>query len=92
MTIVNSREFTANQEKYFDMALDEQVYIRKDDNMFLLYHFNKNLNDMNAYHDASVYDEVLEPDEDFRSALSADEFKEKALEMVRRVHKMYAKK
>ena len=52
MTVVSSREFAINQEKYFDM---------------------------NTYHDASVYEEVLEPDEDFYSALSADEFKERAV-------------
>ena len=90
MTVVSSREFAINQEKYFDMALDEQVYIQKEDNMFLL--INKSIDDMNTYHDASVYEEVLEPDEDFYNALSADEFKERALEMVRKIHKMYGKK
>jgi hypothetical protein len=30
-------------------------------------------NGMNIYHDQSVYDEVLEPDDDFRSAITADE-------------------
>jgi len=36
MTIVNSKEFAINQEKYFDLALNEQVYVKKDNNMFLL--------------------------------------------------------
>jgi len=38
------------------------------------------------------YGEVLEPDEDFYYAISADEFKGLALEMVRRVHEQYGKK
>jgi hypothetical protein len=27
MTIVSSKEFASNQEKYFDLALNEQVFI-----------------------------------------------------------------
>jgi len=71
MTVVSSKEFAANQEKYFDMALDEQIMIQRGSNMFhLLYN---NFGDTNTYHAASVYDEVLEPDDDFRRAISAKE-------------------
>ena len=52
MTIVSSTEFVTNQEKYFDLALEEQVFIQKGDNMFLLTY--KNVDDRNSYHDASV--------------------------------------
>jgi len=84
MTVVSSKEFTANQEKYFDMALDEQVFIQKGDNMFLLiYH---NLDDMNAYHDASVYEEVLEPDDDFQSAITMDELRGKVHDLIDRLY------
>ena len=38
------------------------------------------------------YDKVLEPDEDFYSAISADEFKKRALEVVERVHERFSKK
>ena len=75
MTVVSSKEFTSNQDKYFDMALDEQVYIQKGDNMYLLIY--KNTDDMNIYHEASVYEEVLEPDDDFRRAITADELLER---------------
>ena len=68
MTVVSSKEFVKNEDKYFDMALDEQVFVKRGDNMFLI--INKN---MNIYHNASVYEEVLEPDDDFRSAISAKE-------------------
>jgi hypothetical protein len=44
MTVVSSKEFTTNQDKYFDMALDEQVYIENGNNMFLLIY--KNVDDM----------------------------------------------
>ena len=36
MTVVNSKEFAINQEKYFDLAIREQVYVKRDNNMFLL--------------------------------------------------------
>jgi hypothetical protein len=83
MTIVSSKEFTTNQDKYFDMALNEQVYIKKGNNMFLLIY--SNVDDMNIYHDASVYEEVLEPDDDFRRAISADEFKKRCLQVIDRI-------
>ena len=90
MTVVSSKEFASHQNKYFEMARDEQVFIQKDDNVFLLIY--KNIDDMNIYHEASVYEEVLEPDDDFSRAIPMDEFIEKALVMVESVDKMYARK
>ena len=87
MTVVSSKEFVSNEDKYFDLALEEQVMVKRGENMFLLIY--KNVDEVNGYHDASVYEEVLEPDDDFHSAISADEFKKKALEIVEKVHNMY---
>jgi len=36
------------------------------------------------------YDKVLEPDEDFRRAISAEEFREKLIVVLDRVDKKYA--
>jgi hypothetical protein len=36
MTVVSSKEFLGNEAKYFDLALDEQVMIKRGDNMFQL--------------------------------------------------------
>ena len=36
MTVVSSEEFLSNEDKYFDMALDEQVCIQRGDNMFVV--------------------------------------------------------
>jgi len=71
MTVVSSKEFVSNEDKYFALALDEQVFIQKGENMFLLLY--KNTDDLNIYHDTSIYEEVLEPDNDLRSAISAKE-------------------
>jgi len=84
MTIVSSKEFATNQEKYFDLALDEQVFIQNGENMFLLI-YKKNADDMNLYHDASVYEEILEPDEDLRRAIPADEFKKRCHKVIDKI-------
>jgi len=81
MTVVSTKEFNTNQDKYFDIALDEQVFIQKGDNMFFLLY--KNVDDMNMYHDASVYEEILEPDDDLRRAITAEELLERIHEDIR---------
>ena len=90
MTVVSTKEFNIDQEKYFDLALEEEVFIKRGDYMFLL--LNKKINDTNIYHDASVYEEVLAPDDDFRRAITMDEFIDRALVMVEKIDKMYTKK
>jgi hypothetical protein len=82
MTVVSTKEFNTNQDKYFDMALDEQVFIQKGDNMFFLLY--KNIDDINIYHDTSVYEEILEPDDDFRRAITAEELLERVHEDIHR--------
>ena len=56
------------------------------------------ISNQGGYFDWAVEDDVsiqeprrvyYEPDEDFYRSISADEFKEKALEIVRKVHNMY---
>ena len=45
--------------------------------------------DMNIYHDADVYEEVLEPDDDLREAITGKEL----LEMLHEdIHQMFSKK
>ena len=36
MIVISSKEFSACQKKYFDLALHEQVYIKRGKNRFLL--------------------------------------------------------
>lgn len=90
MTVVSSKEFICNEDKYFDMALNDHVIVQRGDNMFHIIY--KNIDEMNTYHDASVYDEVLEPDEDSYRAIPADEFRERLIEVIDRVDKKYANK
>jgi len=76
MTIISSKEFASNQEKYFDIALNEQIYVqRESDNvMFVLSRDKK---------------EYLEPDDDLRRAITFDVLLERTYEDI---HKMFASK
>jgi len=46
---------------------------------------SSNVDDMNIYHDASVYEEILEPDDDLRRAISADEFKKRCHKVIDKI-------
>ena len=35
MTVVSTKEFNSNQEKYFDMALNDHVYIQRGNGLFI---------------------------------------------------------
>ena len=71
MTVVSTKEFASNQEKYFDMAFNEQVYVqRESDNiMFIVSRDTK---------------EYLAPDEDFRRAIAIDELFDTVKEKIRK--------
>lgn len=80
MTLVSSKEFAANHEKYFDLALDEQVFIKKGDNLFIIAPSNGHPRE----------EVVFQPDDDFYRSITMDEFKERARGVVTAVHKRYA--
>jgi len=42
MIVVGSKEFASNQNKYFDMAINERVLVQRGSNMFHLAHTNDN--------------------------------------------------
>jgi len=68
MTVVSTKEFATNQEKYFDLAIDEEIFVKRGDMMFLV---------------SRVYDNKpkkrLKPDDDLRRAITMDELLEKVL-------------
>jgi predicted transcriptional regulator len=76
MTVVSSKEFTTHQRKYFGIAMDGGVCIKRGRNMFRLMH-------------EPVADEqptIFEPDEDLRRSISIDELRER---VKRNVHQWY---
>jgi predicted transcriptional regulator len=81
MTVVSSKEFASHQKKYFDLARNDKVVIKRGKNLFHLIGA--------PIENASGYDEILEPDEDFYGAITMDEFKKRALEIVEKVHNQF---
>jgi len=66
MTVVSTKEFNTDQEKYFDMAVNGSVCIKRGDNMFYLSFAPTN----------QQYPEqpILEPDGRLSEAITIDEF------------------
>ena len=79
MVLVNSADFATHQEKYFNLAMDNEVHIKRGQGMFRL-----------VYEPVIEEQPILEPDADFYSAISADEFKKRALEIVEKVHNKFS--
>ena len=82
MTVVSSKEFVSNEDKYFNLALDEQVYVKRGDYMFHI--ICSNIDEINTKEQA-----ILQPDDDLRSAITMDELKERAHEII---HNFFANK
>ena len=76
MTVISSTEFAINQNRYFDMAMKEQVFVKKDENMFLLTYTNK--------HEES--DMIFEPDEDFYRSISMEEVQKKLHKVIDKLY------
>ncbi|MCL2416901.1 MAG: hypothetical protein FWD02_03095 [Bacteroidales bacterium] len=81
MVLINSAEFATHQDKYFNLAMDSEVHIKRGAGMFRL-----------VYEPIIEEQPILEPDEDFYRAITMDEFKQKVLVMVDKLDKKYAKK
>ena len=71
MTVVSSKEFATHQRKYYQLAVNGRVAIKRGKNLFYLVHEPAK----------TQYPEqpVLEPDDDLRKAITADE-------LIRRIH------
>ena len=75
MTVISSKEFAINQNKYFELAINEQVYIENGENVFHL--------SCTGTNNTAVKERVYhEPDEDFYRSISSEEFLEGALKII----------
>ena len=61
MTVVSSKEFVGNQKRYFDLAVDEELFIKRGKNVFHLIctTFNGNINDVDDDDEYITKDELL---------------------------------
>ena len=76
MTVVSSKEFVTNQEKYFDMALNDRIVIQRGTNMFVVQNF-VTINEP---------DVVFEPDSDFFRSIPIEEVRDRVVGYVRKKH------
>jgi hypothetical protein len=62
MTVVSSKEFVGNQKRYFDLAVNEELFIKRGKNVFHLFCTTDegNMNDIDDHDDEYVTkDELL---------------------------------
>ena len=67
MTVISSKEFATKPARYYRLAQNEQVFIKRGKNMYHLTGTNGR--------QTNEYDEILEPDDDLRRAITIDEFR-----------------
>ena len=65
MTVVSTKEFNTNQEKYFDMAINGNVCIKRGEGLFYL--------SFTPVKEQYPEQPILEPDERLRNAITIDE-------------------
>ena len=75
MTVVSTKEFGTNQDKYFDMAVNEQVFVQREDYMFIV-----------SRASAPKW-KHKKPDEKLRNAITLDEVKDR---LHSHIHKLFA--
>jgi len=74
MTVVSSKEFATKPTKYYNLAVNEKVAIKRGEKMFHLICTNG--------HNTNEYDEILEPDEDLNTAITIDVLFDKVKENI----------
>jgi hypothetical protein len=77
MTVISSNEFAINQDKYFDMAIDEEIGVKRGENMFLV----------SIASEREEPDMIFEPDEDFYRSISMEEFRKRVKEDIHQWYK-----
>jgi len=70
MTVVSSKEFAINEDKYFDLAMNEQVFVQRDNIFFMV----KNMEP----------DQIFEPDEDFYRSIPIEDVRDKIVGYMRK--------
>jgi len=80
MTVISSKEFAANQTRYYNLAQNEQLGIKRGKNMYHLIH-----TPVENYPEQPIF----EPDDDFYRSISADKLLKGVLEDI---HNFYESK
>ena len=84
MTVVSTKEFNTNQKRYFELAENEEVCIKRGNSMYHLM--------FRPLETQYPEQPILEPDNDFYRAISAEEFRTRLAVVLDGVDKRYANK
>jgi len=78
MTVISSKEFATNQAKYYNLARNGQLGIKRGKNMYHL-----------TYAPIEAYPEqpVFQPDDDFYRSISIDELRKRVKEDIHQWYK-----
>ena len=76
MTVISSKEFATNQNKYFELAMNEQVYIENGENIFVF----------SIANGVKEPDMIFEPDEDFYKSITMEEVREKLHNVINKLY------
>ena len=76
MTVVSSKEFMSNEKKYFDMAMTEEIFVKRNNTMFVFMRANENREKKR-----------LKPDDDLRRAITMDELRKRVHEDIHQWYK-----
>ena len=71
MTLVSTKEFNTHQDKYLDLAVNEEVCIKRGDALFYLMY-----RPLEVQYPEQV---IKKPDDDLRNAITAEE-------LIKRIH------
>jgi len=82
MTVVSTKEFNTQQDKYFDMAINGNVCIKRGDNMFYL--------SFAPVQEQYPEQPILEPDDDLRNAIPMTEVRDRIIDYIRRKNAMHS--
>ena len=74
ITVVSTNEFIANKDKYFDLAMNEQVMVQRGNNMFIVTMANE------------PERRYKEPDDDLRRAIPMEEVRDSIINYICRKH------
>ena len=66
MTVVSTKEFNANLDKYLDMAIENEICIKKENKLFFI-----------NYKPVDEPDVIFQPDNDFYRSITAEELLER---------------
>ena len=70
MTVVSSKEFVSNHDRYFDLAMKELLYIRNGRNVFQVSLANGKITGHKK------------PDDDFKQAITMEEFRKRTHDII----------